>query len=296
MTEQLLSFDGTPIAYECHGPEIKMRKNARNPTIPIVFCYGLVCAMTHWRHQIAWFKKNHLCVLLDYRGHHRSGMPPPESITIENCTKDVLAVMDRLELKEAHLAGHSMGSNVALMLAYHHPERVRSVVSICSSPSNPFETMFHTTLFQHVFDTIKKAHSKQPDLVEKLWKLMLQNNALNRAVVATTGFNRRLSTSHDIEVYLEGVRQVPLSVLSPLLEDMARNPLTPFLEGIQTPTLVVSGENDLVQPPVNQRILYERIPKAQWLSIPYGSHCAHVDMAEFVNLRMEKFFAETEQV
>jgi pimeloyl-ACP methyl ester carboxylesterase len=202
--------------------------------------------------------------------------------------------MDDLKIESAHLAGHSMGSHVAMLLARSHRERVKSITSICSSAESPFETMFHTTLFRHVFDVVKNLHDKNADKVEELWKKFAQNNAFNRAIVGMTGFNRKLATTHDVGIYLDGVQQVPFLVLKALLDDMARNPLLPLLHDIQTPTLIVSGEKDFVQPPINQKKLYEHLPRAQWLSIPFGSHCAHVDMHEFVNLRMEKFLSEQE--
>jgi len=279
------SFDGTSIYYEKHGTQ-------SSRTTPIIFCYGLVCAMTQWRYQVSWFKSKTNCILVDYRGHHNSSMPRDlNSVTIENCAKDVLAVMDHLKISKAHIVGHSMGSNVGMVLALHFPKRVASLVSVCGSVVNPFETMFHTHLMQYFFEFLKKYHELSPKTVEVLWRRIVSNNPLNRALVASFGFNRKLIGSHDIDVYLEGVGRVPISIFKRLLEDMQQS-LIDILPQIKIPVLVVSGEKDHIQPPINQRTLYEKLPQAQWMSIPYGSHCAHMDMHEYVNLRMEKFYQE----
>ena len=44
----------------------------------------------------------------------------------------------------------------------------------------------------------------------------------------------------------------------------------PFLGAIQVPTLVVCGDKDRVVPPVNSRVLANRIPGARLVTLPAG--------------------------
>lgn len=55
--------------------------------------------------------------------------------TLEDMAGDALAVMDLLGWSSAHVVGISLGGMIAQVLATTHPERVRSLVSIGSTPS-----------------------------------------------------------------------------------------------------------------------------------------------------------------
>jgi pimeloyl-ACP methyl ester carboxylesterase len=72
------------------------------------------------------------CLCLDWRGHGESDHAPPgASYHLLDHLKDLARVLGRLdeqELEPAALVGHSMGGNLALMLAGSWPERVRRLL------------------------------------------------------------------------------------------------------------------------------------------------------------------------
>jgi pimeloyl-ACP methyl ester carboxylesterase len=65
----------------------------------------------------------------DLRGHGRSDMTP-SGYSTDNMAEDLLALMDALEIPHADIVGHSLGADIALHFALHHPDRVRSLVLI----------------------------------------------------------------------------------------------------------------------------------------------------------------------
>lgn len=77
---------------------------------------------------------------LDQRGHGASSMPDAEKCASqpENCfapsdfAKDVIAFMDQLNITQATLVGHSMGSIVAQELSISYPARVKNMIIIGS--------------------------------------------------------------------------------------------------------------------------------------------------------------------
>lgn len=66
-------------------------------------------------------------IRMDLRGHGRSEAPPG-AYTIDMLGADVLAVADAANLHRFHLGGISIGGQVALWAAIHHPDRLLSVV------------------------------------------------------------------------------------------------------------------------------------------------------------------------
>jgi pimeloyl-ACP methyl ester carboxylesterase len=66
----------------------------------------------------------------------------------------------------------------------------------------------------------------------------------------------------------------------------------PLLSEIRAPTLVVAGERDLFTPRKLSLEMAQRIPSAELLEIPRGSHAALIEQPELINLRLEKFLRE----
>ena len=57
--------------------------------------------------------------------------------TLSDLCDDALAVLDTLSLQSAHFVGFSLGGGIAWTIAARHPDRVRSLVLISSSPVGP---------------------------------------------------------------------------------------------------------------------------------------------------------------
>jgi pimeloyl-ACP methyl ester carboxylesterase len=67
--------------------------------------------------------------LLDLLGHGRSDKPiHAASYRIDSYANQVVALLDHLGVEKAILGGISLGANVSLFAAAHHPERVQALV------------------------------------------------------------------------------------------------------------------------------------------------------------------------
>jgi pimeloyl-ACP methyl ester carboxylesterase len=80
-------------------------------------------------------------VRYDVRGHgSAAGVPVPEPAAL---AADTIALLDRLDLTDVHLVGHSWGGQIAQRVALDHPERVRRLSLLCTraSPFAPFHDL-----------------------------------------------------------------------------------------------------------------------------------------------------------
>lgn len=285
------SFDGTPIFWERHGPSIDDPRALR----PMIFCYGLVCSMNQWRQQVERYSAlGHPCILLDYRGHHRSGNPSDSRLlNISALAKDVSCVIHHLKIrKPVHIWGHSMGCNVALEFALAEPQLCRTLVLCCGTPDNPFNHMLGSqlpaVLSAKLFDFMKS----YPEPVHKIWDVFRARPSLTHLSAYLGGFNTDASTRDDMQAYAEAVRDVSSTTFFALLEDMSHGHTRSILPRVGVPAVVVAGARDRVTPPIEQKALASLLPDACYIEIPAGSHNVQLDFGEYVGLKVEEFWRE----
>ncbi|CAN5721862.1 alpha/beta fold hydrolase [soil metagenome] len=91
---------------------------------PVVLLHGGLGNGDHWANQVpALVEAKHQVIAIDSRGQGRSTRSAAK-ISYDAMASDVLAVMDKLELKQAAIVGWSDGGEMAMKLAIAHPERV----------------------------------------------------------------------------------------------------------------------------------------------------------------------------
>ena len=96
--------------------------------VPIVFVHELAGSCRSFDPQVAAWKNRWRCVAFNARGYPPSDVPPQAgSYSQDIAASDIGAVLDGLELADAHLIGVSMGSASTLQFALAHPGRVRSI-------------------------------------------------------------------------------------------------------------------------------------------------------------------------
>ncbi|WAH38793.1 2-succinyl-6-hydroxy-2,4-cyclohexadiene-1-carboxylate synthase [Alicyclobacillus dauci] len=75
------------------------------------------------------------CIVPDLLGHGDSDAPlSPVRYGMAETLRDVLAILDTLEVKQTHVLGYSMGGRIALAFALTYPERVHRLVLEGASP------------------------------------------------------------------------------------------------------------------------------------------------------------------
>jgi non-heme chloroperoxidase len=109
---------------------------------PVVFIHGWGLSSDMWEYQLPTFAERGLrCVAYDRRGCGRSDQPGDGS-EFDTLADDLAALLDHLDLREATLVAHSMGSGeVARYLTRHGAGRVARVALI--SPTLPFLMRTH---------------------------------------------------------------------------------------------------------------------------------------------------------
>jgi 2-succinyl-6-hydroxy-2,4-cyclohexadiene-1-carboxylate synthase len=106
----------------------------KRPADAIIFLHFGGSNLMMWQRTIPNFKDRYRLILVDLRGHGKSDRPE-NGYHMDELAKDVVGVMEHLELDQAHLIGSSIGAEVGLSMASHYPEKVLSLVldgALCS--------------------------------------------------------------------------------------------------------------------------------------------------------------------
>jgi len=117
--DNAISADGISIAYEVRGEG--------KPAL--VFVHGWCCDRSYWNKQLPHFAEKYKVLSIDLAGHGESGLDRKEW-TMGAFGEDVVAVINKLDLDQAVLIGHSMGGPVILEAARLMPKRVIGLVGV----------------------------------------------------------------------------------------------------------------------------------------------------------------------
>ena len=107
----------------------------------IIFLHFSGANLMMWQRAIPFFMDKYRLILVDLRGHGKSDKPN-EGYHMDGMARDVVGVMQELDIEWAHVVGSSLGAEVGLSLAANYPEKVISLVcdGALSSEYGPYGT------------------------------------------------------------------------------------------------------------------------------------------------------------
>jgi pimeloyl-ACP methyl ester carboxylesterase len=76
-----------------------------------------------------------------------------------------------------------------------------------------------------------------------------------------------------------------------MLKHASEHSAEAHLGSVDVPVLIVAGTHDTFTPYWLSQEMYDRIPGAEMLTVPGGSHIAPLEQPELITLRLEKWLA-----
>lgn len=103
----------------------------------ITFGHSLAADSSMWSPQVQAFGDTHRLVLIDFRGHGASSVPPGP-YRVEDFADDICAVWDALGIETSCYVGVSLGGAAGIALALAAPERLKGLLAAsCSLQATP---------------------------------------------------------------------------------------------------------------------------------------------------------------
>jgi len=91
---------------------------------PLLLIHGNAGSINNFSGQIPYFAQNYQVIVADSRSHGKS-VDATDSLSYEMMAEDFNALLDLLHIKSCNVIGWSDGGNNGLLLAIHHPDKVK---------------------------------------------------------------------------------------------------------------------------------------------------------------------------
>lgn len=283
-TGTAMADDGTPLAFAGAGP---------TDGLSIVCANGLGVSTFFWDYVGYRFANEHQVVVWDYRGHGASGNPRKlSSITMATLAEDMARVMDANDIDSAVLLGHSLGCQTIFEFYRLFPDRVSGLVPMLGAFGKPADTFLDPRVGRAVYEIAYGISNAIPNVVNVAAQLALRSRMAWPFARISGLVHPDLCKKADLDPYLDHLARLDMRVFMEVARAAQENDAADLLGQIRAPTLIVAGERDLFTPRHLSIEMSTRIPGAQILEIPRGSHAALIEQPELINLRLEKFLRE----
>jgi 3-oxoadipate enol-lactonase len=253
---------------------------------PLLLIMGLAADSRAWMFQVPDFARHYRTIIFDNRGIGRSAKPPGP-YTIHEMADDAAGLLEKLGIARAHVIGVSMGGMIAQELALRHPERVRGLVLACTYPE-PDADIEQQRQFsvQQLGGSVSETGEVQINL-STLDPFMFFQHLLPRV------FNQSFIDTDLpklMQVFAGGLEYgFSLEAILGQVAAVMSHKATDRLHQIAAPTLVITGDADLLIPPGNSDILAKNIPGAKLVKIPGGSHGFNFETPDVFNRAVLEF-------
>jgi 3-oxoadipate enol-lactonase len=245
-----VDVDGCRIAYDVTGL-------TDGPGLVLTHSIGSDRSM--WSPQVEALAGDFRIVAVDSRGHGQSDSPPGP-YRLKMLAGDVLAAAKAAGMGRFHLAGLSMGGQIALWIAAHHPELLLSVTAACTAARISDEDFWNARI-----EAVRNG-----------------GMAAIRETVLARFFSPGFAAAHpdwyarSEEVLLSSDPEGYAGCCAAL----AASDLDEVLGSIGVPTLLIGGELDVATPPAELERLHAGIPGSRLRVLEGAAHIANLDRPE----------------
>ena len=251
-----LELEGVTIAYE------ERAGTDRSPAT--VFVHGLGGSARSWWAQIAACAKHgHRAIAYDQRGAGLSSKPEGP-YSVELWARDLVRVLDALDIDRPLLVGHSVGCMISERACVELGERVAGLVTIGGALKWREEA---APVFE---ERVRLARAGRMDEIAATVVGTGLSEERRRTDPVLTGLFWELIASNESQSYADwSAATAPGSMVEP--------------ERVVCPVLACCGEHDPVTPPTFAQAIADAVPDGRTAVVRGAAHWCHLEAPDAVN-------------
>ncbi len=238
----------------------------------IVFVNGISMTVDHWKFQMSFFKQNYKTLFHDLRGQLLSDNID-DNATIDTHVQDLKTLLDLKGEQNVHLVGAGYGARIAIIFAAKNPEFVKTLTLISASSQN-------SALMNAIYENFIKSAQAGTDVFLS-------------AIIPWNYSSKFLKENWElIKLQYKFIDKIPENYFANyirLCNAAKKSNVTPYLEKIKCPSLILSGEKDLVCQPAYGKLISNKIPNSEFLVFKDTGHAVIFEKHDTVNEKLFEF-------
>jgi pimeloyl-ACP methyl ester carboxylesterase len=239
---------------------------------PLLLLHGYTDSSRSWS-LVAPHLARYRLLIPDQRGHGAADAPACCYGTSQ-FAYDATLLLDALGIKKAAVAGHSLGSMVAISLAADRPERVSRIILIGSTALVPVKR--GDWLYDNAAALTAPLDRSSPFLRD--WHPANQPTSVDPTFAAAVE-----------QDYLT----IPLHVWRGVMRELANVPVGRHAADVKVPVLILSGGKDPLFPKEHHEALLKAFPHAEAHVFPELGHNPNWEQPQAIADRMARFLVST---
>jgi pimeloyl-ACP methyl ester carboxylesterase len=262
--------DGTNLYYEDQGKGI-----------PLVLVHGWTCSSKIWQKNIPELAGRFRVITMDLRGHGNS-VKTLSGHQVSQYGRDVRALLEHLDVKDAVLVGWSLGGPVVLSYweQYHDDSRLRGIGMIDSN----------TCPFSSESWNAHRLKNFNVDGMTASFTAMADDPAGFAAGFARRMFHKEQVDYSDLQWIVAEIRKTPVWVAIAIYSDYVTKNFTAILPTITIPGIVFAADSAVAEKGVEQgRYLAGLIPKGQFAEFKNAGHILFFEQPDEFNAVLTRF-------
>lgn len=239
---------------------------------PVICIMGITAPGAVWEAHVDVWQQHFRCIMGDNRGVGQSDKPvgPYSSAMMAD---DYAGLMDALGIKKARIVGCSMGSIIAQQLAIRHPEKVQSMILMCTWGRCD---RYAKSTFQHMKDC--KAHLRPEQFMEWVQLLIFtkpfwDHDDAHQSLIDGRG---DAATGESVQ---------PVHALEAQSAACTDHDVMGELRSIAVPCLVIGGKDDKFTPRWMGEEVATAIPNSELHLYDHAGHAFHWECMDDFNPR-----------
>lgn len=235
---------------------------------PMVFAHGFGCDQNMWRFVAPQFESTHKVVLFDHVGAGGSDLDawdPQRYDSLGGYARDVLEILEELDLRDVVFVGHSVSAMVGVLAANAEPERFGALVLVGPSPrytdDDGYVGGFSTADIEELLASMDANYLGWSGAMAPA--IMGRPDRPELGQELTNSFCRT-----DPEIARHFAR---VTFTSDNRDDLGR---------VRLPTLVLQCSQDVIAPEAVGRYVHERIPGSRHVHLAATGHCPNLSAPE----------------
>lgn len=236
----------------------------------ILFVHGLGANLSQFEDQHQFFQSKYKVLSVNLRGHGNTTFlaePTQSDFALNKLSRDIIALLDNLKIKNIHFVGNSLGGNIGYELLKSNPDRLLSFTS--------FGTTAELNKSDFTIGSMK--------LIYKL--LSMKTIAKLSKSVGQTKYSKA-------KIY-EMISQSSKQTILNLIPHLAKFNYIEIIKKNQIATLIIKGEKDKeISKVINSTIsAFEETGTFKLVEMKRTGHFANLDNSKKFNHILNKFIS-----